>query len=300
MIPNFSAVPDFLEQKGMIFDRKYQEILSHMGLDSFESVWHHQGGETIKQIQARSVICIEGELNGEKTRFFLKKHTPEKPEMTRLPALFFPSSPLSQGMKEFRNMCDFRKHGIWTAPPVAAGEKFMGRGQIASFLITEDAAPFVSLEDLLRNQPEFFKGREGAARKKHLLHEIALWARKMHQSGFNHRDFNATHILLGYDEESDIPKLALFDLQRVDRKSFLRFFWMIKTLAELSYTLSDTLFDEKDRTALFLSYREKTALNLWDRLQLAWVRRKTDRIRCHTENILARRAERRRKGLPER
>jgi len=143
-------------------------------------------------------------------------------------------------------------------------------------------------------------GPEGEYRKRILIKEIALFARRMHQSGFNHRDFNATHILLHYETGSDMPKIALFDLQRVDRKRFLRYRWMIKTLAELNYTMPEKLFDTKDRLCLLLSYKRKNKLYAWDRLQWLWIKRKTARIKRHNEKMLTKRERRRKKGFMER
>jgi hypothetical protein len=171
---------------------------------------------------------------------------------------------------------------------------------VESFLITEAFHPFVSLERIINRRPEFLQGPEGEKRKTLLVEEIAHLARHMHRSGFNHRDFNATHVLLWYDDKSDTLKLALFDLQRVDRRRFFRFKWFIKTMAELNYTLPDTLFTAQDRLHLYLSYKEKRRLNFWDRFQLYWIKRKTARIGRHTEAMVRKRVMRRKRGLPER
>ncbi|MCD4787116.1 MAG: hypothetical protein K8R09_02715, partial [Desulfobacterales bacterium] len=103
-----------------------------------------------------------------------------------------------------------------------------------------------------------------------------------------------------YKDKSDAPDIALFDLQRVDRSSVLQFRWIIKSLAELNYTLPESLFDEEDRIPLLLSYRGKKKLNLWGWLQWLWIKRKTARIKRHTEKMMARRKERRQRGLIER
>jgi heptose I phosphotransferase len=255
---------------------------------------------TIKQIKARSVIRIEARNHNEKRYFYLKRHNSEFVVFRRLLALLLPKWIVSQGRREFENIYDFRKHNLATVVPVAAGEKFVRLFWAESFLITEDFSPSISMEDLLRDQPEFLMGIEGAPRKRILLNDIALFARRMHQEGFNHRDFNATHILLQYDNGSDVPKIALFDLQRVDRRKFLRFRWMIKSLARLNYTLPDEIFDAEDRVYLFLSYKGNNKLHVWDRLQWFWIKRKTTRIKRHTEKMMARREERKRRGLIER
>ena len=105
----------------------------------------------------------------------------------------------------------------------------------------------------------------------------------MHQNGFNHRDFNATHILLHYDNGSDVPKIALFDLQRVEKRRFLRFRWKIKSIARLNYSLPDDIFSPKDKLYIFLSYKGKKRLNPYNHLEWLWIKRKTTKIKRHQE-----------------
>ncbi len=305
---NPSSKIDILKTNLVIFNREYHDILKASGLDSFEKIYAYHGGEVIKKIKDRSVIRIdlpkadnhenrtsESEKNQAK-RFYLKKSNREYIGIRSVFKSFFPNWICAQGRLEFENIRAFRESDLATAAPVAAGQQFIRFLWAESFVITEDFFPFISLEDLLRQTPEFFEGADGIRRKRILIEKIGRLARKMHESGLNHRDFNATHILLRYDNQSDTPKLALFDLNRVNRRKFLRFRWIIKRLAELSYTLPDHLFDENDKITLFLSYKfkwnppasDQANLNLWDRIQLFWIRKKTARIKRHTEkrNIL--------------
>ena len=299
-LTKFSSTVHRVEREQMILNGDYHDLMRYLGFNCFESVWRYRGGVAIKNIKERSVICIRILIHGKEKYLYLKRHNPEYIGLRRLVMQLFPKWVLSQGRKEFENICDFRKCNLPTVVPLAAGEKFVRFFWVESFLITEDFAPFISLEYLLRDHPEFLMGPEGEYRKRILIKEIALFARRMHQSGFNHRDFNATHILLHYETGSDMPKIALFDLQRVDRKRFLRYRWMIKTLAELNYTMPEKLFDTKDRLCLLLSYKRKNKLYAWDRLQWLWIKRKTARIKRHNEKMLTKRERRRKKGFMER
>jgi heptose I phosphotransferase len=262
-------------------------LLERIGLDCFDAFWNFDTGETIKQIPERSLIRFSVDIHGEKTYFYLKRHNLEFAGIKKLLSFFCKTIAISQGIIEFNHICDLKNHGIETVIPVAAGEKFFGPFKAASFLLTLDVSPYISLEYLLEENPDFFSGEKGLVRKNILIKELALLARKMHNNGLNHRDFNATHILLLYDHSSNrasgIPKLALFDLQRVDKKKFLRFFWTIKSMAGLIYTLPKHLFNETDRYSLFLSYKEDKKLNALDKLQWRMIKRKIHRIRCHVK-----------------
>jgi len=287
-IPDLSSAVEYFKKRDLIINRKFLDLFAYLGLNHFDSIWDYQGGEIIKRIKTRSVIRIEFQNHDEKKCFYLKRHNMEYVGLQRLLSPFFPKWILSQGRKEFENICDFRKCNLPTVVPLAAGEKFVHLFWVQSFVITENFAPFISLEQMFRDHPEFLIGPEGNSKKRTLIKEIALLARRMHQNGFNHRDFNATHILIYYEKGSEIPKLALFDLQRVDRKRFLRFRWIIKSIAELNYTMPDKIFSERDRLYLFLSYRGKTELHAWDHLQWLWIKRKTTRIKRHTEKTIIR------------
>ena len=297
---NFSSKIECIKKNHLIFNKEYLEVLDNMHFDSFESVWNCQAGKTIKRIKARSVIRFEIQITGRKRVFYLKHHNTKFVSLQRILALFTTKLISSEGKKEFENICDFRKNGLGTVTPVIFGERLVKFFWIQSFLITEDFSPFISLEYMLRDNPEFFTGEKGSDRKRNLINKIGMFARKMHKKGFNHRDFNATHILLHYKDKSDAPDIALFDLQRVDRSSALQFRWIIKSLAELNYTLPERIFNEEDRICLLLSYKGKKTLNVWDRMQWLWIKRKTARIKRHTDKILSRRKERRKKGFMER
>jgi len=297
---DFSSQIKCVKKDHLIFNKDHLKVLDDVHFDSFESVWKYQDGEIIKKIKSRSVIRFAVQTNSGKKYFYLKRHNTKFVGIKRILALFSPKLVLSEGKREFENICDFREGGLGTVLPVATGERFVKFCWVQSFLVTEDFSPFISLEYILRDNPEFFMGEKGSYRKRNLINRIGMFARKMHNKGFNHRDFNATHILLYYKDKSDVPDIALFDLQRVDRNPVFQFRWIIKSLSELNYTLSDGLFDEEDRISLLLSYKGKKKLNAWDKLQWFWIKKKTARIKRHTENMLARREKRRERGLIER
>ena len=296
----FLAPIDVIHTGGIDINRDFKNRLDELPLKTFETAWNFKGGNTVKNIRDRSVICFSIKASGGIYSFYLKRHRLENLGLRRLLALFSPSRGRSQGRMEFDNICAFRKKGIPTVIPVAAGERFHGRFKAESFLITCDFAPLVSIESLFAEQPDFFKGPSGAERKKKLLRAIANMARTMHKSGLNHRDFNATHILVHYRKKSDAPLTALFDLQRVNRRKFFRFRWIIKSLADLNYTLPEDLFTPKERLYLFKAYKQKDRLNRWDRFQWRWITQKTEKVARHTKNILKKREKRRALGLPER
>ena len=269
-------------------NQNYTSLLQQIGFTTFSDIWSYAGGELIKQIKERTVSRTQftdrfskKDLNRQGADhapfFYIKKHSQRLTLWQKLKSLAQPAKAFSEGEIEFNNYCKFRRKGLATAIPVVAGRKFTSFFQLDSFLITQDFSPFVELEKLILEQPESLQGK-----RKAILRATATYARRMHMSGMNQKDFNATHILLHGLEKSH-PHVALFDLQRTDTNILNRFRWPIKALAELNFSLPHTLFSDQERLFLFTCYKEKETLSFWDRLQYQWVLKKTEKIARHSK-----------------
>ena len=275
---------------GIVVNRDYAPVLRHHGLLDFDSIFGFTGGRTVKRIPPRTVVRMAAVHSGRQTVFYLKRHVGARPPFSALAAHWLFGRPCSPGLAEFENICDFRNSGFQTAAPVAAGERSVGFFRYESFLITENFEPYVSLETIIRRHPEMLRGPEGVVRKSRIIAAIGRLARAMHRAGLNHRDFNATHVLIEPESSGGTVPPALFDMQRIDRKRWMRFHWMIKTLAELNYSMPAPLFDHTDRWQLYRAYRENDATGRLDRLRFFLIMRKMRRIEKHTEKIMRRRA----------
>ncbi|MBU4262361.1 MAG: lipopolysaccharide kinase InaA family protein [Proteobacteria bacterium] len=280
-------------QEILLINERYQHFLQGIGFTSFAAAWTFARGEIIKEKGERTVIRAEfpcpadpevehGHGPEENTVFYIKKHCQRLSLWQRLQCLLRPLVSCGEGFKEFHNYCRFRQNGLATAVPVAAGIKFSSFLRADSFLITQDFSPLTALEDIVLQQPATLLGRENQQKKNNILRAVGRYARRMHDSGMNQKDFNATHILL-QNLVSEQPQVALFDLQRVDHNPLNRLRWPIKALAELNYTLPPVLFSESDRLLLFSAYKGKKNLSALDQWQYLLIRRKTARIARHTQ-----------------
>jgi hypothetical protein len=277
----------------LLINTKYKGFLQKVGLDSFANIWSLKKGELIKRKKERSVFKVQFPLKDDPDKkqsqpeetdavFYIKKHRQKISLFQRLIYLFSSNQAHADGLKEFYHYCNFRNNGLGTAIPVAAGMKWSSFFHVDSFLITEDYKPFVDLEHFILNISSILQGTENQEKRNNILREIALYARRMHNSNMNHKDFNATHILL-HDIESDRPEVALFDLQHVNTNRFSKFRWPIKALAELSFSLPSFIFNDKDKIFLFENYKNSANLSLLDRLQYYWITKKTERIARHSD-----------------
>lgn len=273
------------ESWSLVVNQDYAGLLAKLGVESFADLYDLAGGTIVKKQKDRSVLRFErgGAV------FFLKRHEREKQQKGgRITNSLF--SWCSEGGKEFAFFHAFRLHHLATAAPVAMGEKRFSDGTVQSFFITEAFVPYVQLEDLIRHTPELLIGVENKAVRRNILLAVGRYARRMHQAGFNHQDFNATHVLLhGFAE--GVPAMALFDLQRVDQNPLQRLRWPIKALAEFNYSSRENaVFSDEERLFLFHVYRDKVGrpLNLYERVQYQWIEAKTKRIARHTAKRHAR------------
>jgi hypothetical protein len=269
----------------MVVNREFLPLLEEAGMTDFGTVFDFQGGTLHKRIKARSVVRIDLGSPSSPHTFYLKRHVAVRPKLGEL----LLGNSLSPGMMEFKNLCEFRKNGIATPTPVAAGQRRCASLRYESFLITESFEPYIALEQLIRNSPSKLAERSGQIRKNRAIKAIAQLARKMHTAGFNHRDFNATHVLLGPENDTGEFPLGVFDLQHVDRKWWMRFHWMIKTMAELVYTMPAPLFSDRDHRHLFAAYTDRSLQGCRHRFIWWWITKKVRRIARHTENIRRRR-----------
>ncbi len=279
-------------EERLVCNSDYFEMMSMAKLLSFDEIWSFSDGTIVKRTKNGTVIQAEISLSqstNEQKRnkkpptalFYIKKHDQHLSLWQRMLSIVKPNTFVAEGIKEFDNYRHFREKGLETAIPVAAGMRFSSFLQVESFLITKDFFPFIDLEELVLNRQEIFLGEQNKAKKRNVLGAIANYARRMHDSGLNQKDFNATHVLL-LNIDAQRPTIALFDLQRVDKNICNRFRWPIKALAELNYTLPQSLFSEDDRQYIFQKYLCKNHLNIFNKLQWAWIRKKTARIARHS------------------
>lgn len=270
----------------MIVNPDYLSLLQSLGLETADAVYRFKGGIPVKQVRQRSIVRIDRFPEKDAPPLpplYLKRHVATTPTLGEWIG-GMRGHGFSPGMSEFRAICDFRDHSLPAPVPVAAGEHRLFGYNYESFLITQGLEPFVSLETLIRHYPE----RLSENVKKPVLMAVADLARKMHDAGFNHLDFNADHVMVGPDLEQGRIVLNLLDFQRIDRNRTMRFRWRIKTMAELFYSMPDPVFNDEDRKFMLECYLGHPVRGRWDRFLLKWMMAKARRIGRHTEKIFFR------------
>ena len=125
--------------------------------------------------------------------------------------------------------------GIDTMRAVAFGQRGWNPARRHSFLVTEELAPTISLEDFCR---EWAHQPPSAALKHALIRRVADMAGRMHRAGVNHRDFYLCHFLLHLEPQPTAQnlKLSLIDLHRAQSRTQVPRRWRDKDLAGLYFS----------------------------------------------------------------
>lgn len=152
---------------------------------------------------------------------------------------------------EWRALKRLTALGVDTMRPVAYGEHGCNPATQHSFILTEEIAPAVSLEDFCRDwsavppAPTF---------KRALIEHVATMARRMHRGGVNHRDFYICHFLLHLPIDERAPKLSLIDLHRAQVRKAVPRRWRDKDLAALYFSALDIGLTKRDYLRFLRTY----------------------------------------------
>ena len=244
-----------------------------VGQDPFLAVEGLQG-EVYRELEGRRTLRTEVEGAG----YFVKIHRGIGwGEVFK--NLFSAKLPVLGAGQEWRAIERLQEVGIPTMTAVAYGERGSNPAAQHSFIITEELAPTVSLEDFSlnwRQQPP------APALKWALIAEVAKMTGGMHRAGVNHRDCYICHFLLHTDRPVTAQdfKLSVIDLHRAQTRTRVSRRWRDKDLAALYFSALDIGLTQRDKLRFLRGYfqrplrqvlREEAAL-------LAWLERKAQAL----------------------
>ena len=169
--------------------------------------------------------------------------------------------------------------GVPTMTAVAFGARGSNPAQQHSFIITEELAPTVSLEDFSldwRRQPP------APALKRALIAEVARMTGTMHRAGVNHRDCYICHFLLHTDRPvtpGDL-RLSLIDLHRAQTRPRISRRWRDKDLAALYFSALDIGLTRRDELRFLRGYFQQPLRQLLrdEAALLAWLQAKAAKL----------------------
>lgn len=258
--------------------------------EPFASLWAHQDvflcaeqlqGEVFRELEARRTLRTE--VNGK--GYFVKIHRGVgwREIFKNLLTL---KLPVLGARNEWLAIQRLEQIGVDSMTAVAFAEKGSNPARQHSFIITEELAPTISLEDYCVNWPS---SPPPAALKHALICRVAQMLGSMHRAGVNHRDCYICHFLLHTDKpvNADAFRLSVIDLHRAQVRQRTPLRWRNKDLAALYFSALEIGLTRRDKLRFLREYFQQP---LADTLRkeaalLAWLEKKAaklaERMRRH-------------------
>jgi heptose I phosphotransferase len=182
--------------------------------------------------------------------------------------------PVLSAQNEWRAVHYLHGLGIKTMRLVGYGRRGWNPAKLQSFVITEELADTVSLEDFCRDWPI---SPPRYSLKRALITEVARIVRTLHESGMNHRDLYICHLLLEIsagEEDVDPRNLSLYliDLHRMQARRRIPRRWRVKDLAALFFSSMDIGLTQRDLLRFIRVYRDKPLRAMLDEDRALWLR----------------------------
>ncbi|UZD95927.1 lipopolysaccharide core heptose(I) kinase RfaP [Pseudomonas corrugata] len=217
------------------------------GRDAFVEV-EALKGEVYRELEARRTLRTEVDGRG----FFVKIHRGIGwGEIVK--NLVTAKLPVLGAGQEWKAIQRLQEVGVPTMTAVAYGEKGQNPADQHSFIVTEELAPTISLEDF---SIDWVKHPPQPALKRALIAEVARMTGMMHRAGVNHRDCYICHFLLHTDKPVTPRdfKLSVIDLHRAQTRPAITTRWRNKDLAALYFSALDIGLTRRDKLRFLKGY----------------------------------------------
>ncbi|AHY41298.1 lipopolysaccharide core heptose(I) kinase RfaP [Stutzerimonas decontaminans] len=256
--------------------------------EPFKSLWHGTDpfveverlqGQVYRELEGRRTLRTE--VNGR--GYFVKIHRGIGwGEIAK--NLLTAKAPVLGAGQEWRAIQRLHEAGVPTMTAVAYGERGGNPAKQHSFIITEELAPTISLEDFSAN---WLEQPPPPALKRALIAAVARMAGTMHRAGVNHRDFYICHFLLHTDKPvtaSDF-RLSLIDLHRAQTRTQTPRRWRDKDLAGLYFSALEIGLTRGDKLRFLRDYFQHPLREILRKEagMLAWLQRKAEKLQARKQ-----------------
>lgn len=226
-------------------------------------VFRHQKGRLTERIQLGS------------HHYFIKKHWGVGLKET-IKNIFQGRLPVWGAKNEWRAIQALSALGLAVPKLIAFGERGNNPITRRSFVLMEEIAPAISLEDLSKT---WEKTPPTFTFKQLLIRKVAHLTQTLHQHGINHRDLYLCHFLLdislGLENiRADNITLYLIDLHRAELRRMTPERWIIKDLAGLYFSSKESGLTKRDYYRFMRLYSGKslkailsTQWNFWNKVK---------------------------------
>ncbi|PYY85922.1 lipopolysaccharide core heptose(I) kinase RfaP [Pseudomonas sp. TKO26] len=243
------------------------------GRDAFDAVEGLEG-QVYRELEARRTLRTEVAGRG----YFVKIHRGIGwGEIVK--NLVTAKLPVLGAGQEWRALERLHQVGVPTMTAVAYGERGSNPAEQHSFIVTEELAPTVSLEDF---SIDWVKQPPAPALKRALIAEVARMTGMMHRAGVNHRDCYICHFLLHTDRPitPETLKLSVIDLHRAQTRPKITLRWRNKDLAALYFSALDIGLTRRDKLRFLKGYFQQPLRQILaeEAALLSWLEGKAEKL----------------------
>ncbi|QZI70236.1 lipopolysaccharide core heptose(I) kinase RfaP [Pseudomonas protegens] len=243
------------------------------GRDAFAEV-EGLKGQVYRELEARRTLRTEVDGRG----YFVKIHRGIGwGEIVK--NLITAKLPVLGAGQEWRALERLHQVGVPTMTAVAYGERGSNPADQHSFIVTEELAPTVSLEDF---SIDWVKQPPAPALKRALIAEVARMTGMMHRAGVNHRDCYICHFLLHTDRPITPAelKLSVIDLHRAQTRPRITLRWRNKDLAALYFSALDIGLTRRDKLRFLKGYFQQPLRQILaeEAALLSWLEGKAEKL----------------------
>ncbi|MCO7570317.1 lipopolysaccharide core heptose(I) kinase RfaP [Pseudomonas chlororaphis] len=243
------------------------------GRDAFDAV-EGLKGQVYRELEARRTLRTEVDGRG----YFVKIHRGIGwGEIVK--NLITAKLPVLGAGQEWRALERLHQVGVPTMTAVAYGERGSNPADQHSFIVTEELAPTVSLEDF---SIDWVKQPPAPALKRALIAEVARMTGMMHRAGVNHRDCYICHFLLHTDRPitPETLKLSVIDLHRAQTRPKITLRWRNKDLAALYFSALDIGLTRRDKLRFLKGYFQQPLRQVLaeEAALLSWLEGKAEKL----------------------
>lgn len=243
------------------------------GRDAFDAVEALQG-QVYRELEGRRTLRTEVDGRG----YFVKIHRGIGwGEIVK--NLLTAKAPVLGAAQEWQAIQRLTEAGVPTMTAVAYGERGSNPASQHSFIVTEELAPTVDLEQLSLNwalQPP------KPALKWALIERVARMTGDMHRAGVNHRDCYICHFLLHTDRpiQANDLRLSVIDLHRAQVRDAVPRRWRDKDLAALYFSTLDIGLTRRDKLRFLCTYFQRPLRQVLreEASLLTWLERKAAKL----------------------
>lgn len=250
--------------------------------DAFEAV-EQLHGQVYRELEGRRTLRTEVEERG----YFVKIHRGIGWREI-LKNIGTAKAPVLGAGQEWRAIQRLHEVNVPTMTAVAYGARGSNPATQHSFIITEELAPTISLEDFSMNWRE---QPPPPLLKRAMIAEVARMAGTMHRAGVNHRDFYICHFLLHTDKPVTAKdfRLSLIDLHRAQTRNQMPRRWRDKDLAALYFSALDIGLTRRDKLRFLRLYFQRPLREVLrdEASLLAWLQRKAEKLQSRFQRKYA-------------